>query len=260
MNRVPVLMYHHVNLHKGDTVTVTPEVFERQMEYLYRHGYRTLKADELISYIKGELILKEKGVVITFDDGWLDNYIYALPVLKKYRQNATIFIITDRIDRASRKMGEIPSSIPTHKESKSLIQNGEDYRVVLSWDLVTEMIKGGLVEFYSHTREHKRCDQLSEDELVEELNESKKVIEKMLNRPCPYLCWPYGKHSNVAVNIAGRAGYKAIFTTDNGIVKTGSDPLSIKRIVVKDRVEWFKKSMLIYSNSILSEIYLKVKK
>ena len=82
MRPVPVLMYHHINPHKGDMVTITPEAFEGQMEYLYRAGYRTLKIAELIAYINGGLTLTQKAAVITFDDGWLDNYMYAFPILK----------------------------------------------------------------------------------------------------------------------------------------------------------------------------------
>ncbi len=136
MRSVPVLMYHHINLHKGDMVTITPEIFEGQMKYLREAGYKTLKMDELLSYIKSESTLNQKAVAVTFDDGWLDNYIYAFPVLKKYNINAAIFIITDRTERASQQKGDIPSSAPTHKESKLLIEKKEDYRVALNWELI----------------------------------------------------------------------------------------------------------------------------
>ncbi|HXW68843.1 MAG TPA: hypothetical protein VEJ88_04480, partial [Dissulfurispiraceae bacterium] len=66
---MPVLMYHHVNPHKGDIVTVTPEVFEGQMRYLSEAGYKALTLDELVSYIAGETVLKQRAVAVTFDDG-----------------------------------------------------------------------------------------------------------------------------------------------------------------------------------------------
>lgn len=253
-------MYHHINPHKGDMVTVTPEVFEGQMEYLYKSGYRTLKIDELLDFISGKLTIKEKSVVVTFDDAWLDNYIYAFPVIKKYKINATIFVITDRTERASKNKTVIPASVPNHNESKLLIEKNEDYRVVLNWDIIKEMSDSDLVEFYSHTRSHAKCNGLSENELLEELGESKKIIEEKLNKPCPYLCWPYGSYSDTALQVARAAGYKAIFTTKHGVVKKDSNPFAINRIVVKDNVAWFKKRMLIYTDTILSSIYLKIKK
>ncbi|GER93561.1 xylanase [hot springs metagenome] len=264
---IPVLMYHHINPHKGDMVTVTPEVFEGQMEFLHKSRYRTLKIDDLLDVINGKLIIKEKSVVVTFDDGWLDNYVYAYPVLKRYKINAAIFLITDRVEMASNIVRSQESkikgqeiTIPAHSESKNLIANGQSHKVSINWDMAKEMQDSGLVEFYSHTKSHAKCDRLSEKELWEELHESKKIIEEKLSKPCPYLCWPYGKHNEIAVQIAKDIGYKAIFTTRHGVVEKNPNPFSIKRIVVKDNIAWFKKRMVIYTNPIISELYLKIKK
>lgn len=253
-------MYHHVNPHKGDMVTVDPEVFEKQMEFLHNSGYRTLKADELAVFAKGDLVLEEKAVLVTFDDGWLDNYIYAFPVLKKYNINAVIFIVTDRTESASADSSQSPSSVPDHEESKALIAHGKAGQVVLKWEHVREMMESGLVEFYSHTQSHRKCNSLSEDELAEELSISKKIMEERLEKQCPYLCWPYGKYNGTAVKVAKEAGYSMLFTTHHGVVKKGSDLFEIKRIVIKDKVAWFKNRMRIYTNSFLSEFYLRTKK
>jgi peptidoglycan/xylan/chitin deacetylase (PgdA/CDA1 family) len=253
-------MYHHVSPHRGDTVTVTPEVFEGQMHHLGEAGYRTLTAGELLSFVSGELTLQGKAVVITFDDGWLDNYLYAFPVLKKYQLNATVFLITDRTDMASGRTATLPDRVPTHNESKALIEQGEAYRVALNWKLVGEMEGSGLVKFYSHTRSHRKCDTLSEKELLRELEESKRIMEEKLGRPCPYLCWPYGRYDQHALNTAKDVGYRGLFTTEHGVVQAGSDPFAIKRIVVKDNTEWFRKRMCIYTNPVLSPLYLTLKK
>jgi peptidoglycan/xylan/chitin deacetylase (PgdA/CDA1 family) len=260
MRPVPVLMYHHINHHKGDMVTITPEVFEGQMEYLQRAGYRTLKIQELVSYINGGLTLPQKAVVVTFDDGWLDNYMYAFPILKKYKINATVFLITNRVENASQNAAKIPSFIPTHEESKSLIEKGEAHKVVLNWELIKEMSNSGMLEFYSHTKSHAKCNSLPEKELMEELKESREIIEKRLDSPCPYFCWPYGKYNGLAVNVAKKTGYKALFTTNHGVVEAGSDPFAINRVIVKDSIAWFKKRMVVYTNTIISKLYLKIKK
>ena len=260
MRPVPVLMYHHVNPHNGDMVTVTPKTFERQMEYLNRAGYKTLTLDELLSYINGDLILQDKAVVVTFDDGWLDNYIYAFPILKKYNIHASIFIVTNIIEQASRNGGKPPAAVPTHRESKQLMQKGEGHLVFLNWDVTREMVQSGLIDFYSHAKTHASCDFLSEQELSEELQASKRVIEERLKKPCPFLCWPFGRYSTFAITIAKKVGYRATFTTNHGIVTAGSDPFAIRRIVVKDYVQWFKSRMLIYTNHFFAKIYLKFKK
>lgn len=260
MSPVPVLAYHHVNVHKGDMVTVLPEVFERQMRFLRDAGYRTLSTWELLSYINGEISLDEKAVMITFDDGWLDNYVHAFPVLRKYNINATVFITTDWIERASENTLDLNERIPDHKESFSLIDRNEGHRVLLNWELVREMSGSGLVEFHSHTKSHRKCHNLSAKELKEELEVSKGVMEERLDRPCIALCWPFGRNNDLSVDIARESGYSLLFTTRHGVVEKGSDPFSINRIAVKDSAFWFRKSMIIYTNSILSKIYLGMKK
>ena len=123
-----------------------------------------------------------------------------------------------------------------------------------------EMKKSGLVEFHSHTRDHMKCHHLGENDLSEEVNQSKDVIEEKLGSECSCLCWPMGRYNDLAVKIAGAAGYKALFTTNHGVAGVASDPFAIPRIAVKDSIIWFKKSMTIYSNAILSGLYLRLRK
>lgn len=258
MRPVPVLMYHHINNHKGDMVTVTPEIFEKQMRYLHKSGYKTLKTGELLSYIKGDLFLKEKAVLITFDDGWLDNYIFAYPVLKKYGLNSAIFIVASWIDEASINKPSVHAYIPTHEESVLLIKQNQGSKVVLNWDLIREMEDSGLVEIHSHTQNHLKCHHLSENDLSKELHESKDLIENRLGRECLCLCWPFGRYNDLAIKTAGEIGYKALFTTKHGLVNKKTDPFAIPRIAAKDSISWFKKIINIYANTLLSGLYLRL--
>ena len=260
MRPVPVLMYHHINPHKGDMVTTTPETFEKHMGYLHKAGYRTLNTRELLSYIKGDLLLKEKAVLITFDDGWLDNYIYAFPVLKQYKINATVFLVTNWIDEASKNILSLNQHIPTHGESCKLVKKNQGNKVVLNWELICKMADSGLVEFHSHTKSHRKCTKIEERDLSEEFSESKKSIEKQVGKVCDCLCWPMGRYNDSAIKIADAIGYKSMFTTDHGVNTENSNPKLIKRIAVKNSELWFKKSMTIYSNSVLSGLYLSIKK
>lgn len=241
---VPVLLYHHINPHRGDTVTVTPGAFAEQMRYLAEAGYRTLTLDALFSHVTGKSPIDGKAVAITFDDGWLDNYIWAYPVLREYRMNAAVFLIAGRTEAASVGPAGILPSIPTHEESKSLIAKGEAGRVVIGWELVKEMQESGLIEFHSHTVSHRKCTGLSVVELASELAESRRIIEKNTGRPCRYLCWPYGAYDDAAVRAAVSAGYEGLFTTNSGAVRSGSDPLAISRIfVTTDDIDHFKQGL-----------------
>ena len=256
-------MYHHVSPHKGDMVTVTPDIFEAQMRFLADAGYKTLSADEVLDYILGTSAINEKAVAITFDDGYLDNYIYAFPVFKKYNIKATIFAVITWVEAASNVVRSQESGvrnekiiIPSHLDSKNLIASGQAHKVIMNWDMVKEIQESGLIDFYSHTMTHRKCAELSDAELMRELQDSRRIIEQRLNKPSPYLCWPKGSYNSGAIEAAKRAGYKALFTTGKGIVKKDSDAFSIKRIVVKDNINWFKSRVRIYTNSLFSQIYL----
>lgn len=284
MSPIPVFMYHHVSPHKGDMVSITPDVFEAQMQFLNEKGYKTLSADELVRFMPSDIAIpnpffpsstnigeqkraQEKAMVVTFDDGYLDNYIFAFPILKRYNIKAVIFVVIDWVEAASlntvrsQDLGvsnnEIP--VPSHKEGKHLIESGRANKVVMNWDMIKEMQESGLVEFYSHTMSHSKCAELSDEELIRELEGSKRVIEQRLSKPCLYLCWPKGSYNMSSIKIAKKAGYTALFTTKRGIIKARSDRFCIERIVVKNSVNWFKNRVRIYTSPLLSSIYLSVR-
>jgi len=258
---IPVLMYHHVAPRPGDMVTVTPETFEGQMRHLAEAGYATVSLHELLAFVRGEATPPRRAVAITFDDGWLDNWVHAFPVLRKYRLRAAVFVVTDWVERASspHPAGDSPA-FPPHREAQERAERGESHGIVLDWERLAEMRASGVVDVYSHTRSHVKCDRVPEDVVAEELLSAKKTLEERLGSPCPYLCWPYGKFPRRAETLAREAGYRAVFTTRHDVVRPGTDPYELPRIVVKDSIPWFARRMAVYTNPLLSRLYLAVKR
>ena len=261
MRSIPVLMYHHVAPRPGDMVTVTPETFEGQMRHLAEAGYTTISLHELLAFVRGEATPPRRAVAITFDDGWLDNGAYAFPVLRRYGLRAAIFVVTDWVERASSPhlAGDSPA-FPPHREAQERAGRGESHGIVLDWERLAEMRASGVVDVYSHTRSHVKCDRVPEDVVAEELLSAKKTLEERLGAPCPYLCWPHGKYPRRAEALAREAGYEAVFTTRHDVVRPGTDPYDLPRIVVKDSVPWFARRMAVYTNPLLSRLYLAVKR
>lgn len=268
---LPVLMYHHVSPREGDMVTITPRTFEAQMRHIKDAGYRTLALNEVLAFIEGRLDIKEKAVAVTFDDGYLDNYVYAFPALVAHGIKAAVFAVTGWVEKATEAnasgwtdkktlIEEFKSRPPSHSETKLLIEKGFHNRAVVDWEMAEEMEGSGLVEFHSHTVSHKSCDRVTGDELSAELKGSKSAIEARLKRPCDCLCWPKGRYDARAVEVAKEAGYKGVFTTGHGIVKRGSDPFAIQRIVVKDKAQWLKSRLKVYTSPLLAELYIRMKK
>ncbi|MDO8427259.1 MAG: polysaccharide deacetylase family protein [Deltaproteobacteria bacterium] len=266
---LPVLMYHHVSPKEGDMITVTPSTFEAQMRHVKDAGYRALTLNEVLDFIGGRLELKEKSIAVTFDDGYLDNYIYAFPALESCGIKAAVFVVTGWLDSATEAnsaidkralIEEFKNRPLTHSEAKQLIEKGFYNRAVIDWEMAKEMEASGLVEFHSHTVSHKNCDRIPDGELLTELKGSKEALEARFKKPCSFLCWPKGRYDSKALDMAKEAGYKGVITTKLGVVKQGSDPFAIERIVVKDSLQWFKARLKVYTSPLLSEIYLKVKK
>ena len=86
-------MYHHVNP-DGNFINVTPEIFEKHIRYLSEEGINALNTADFLLILAGKQPPPKRPVMITFDDGWLDNWSYAFPVLRRYHMKAVIFVVT----------------------------------------------------------------------------------------------------------------------------------------------------------------------
>src|SRR5690606_7574942 len=131
---VPVLMYHHISPVEG-AINATPSNFEDQLLWLKRRGYRSLSSDEFAGHLNGRPV-PDRSVLITFDDGYLDNWVYAYPLLKKYGYSALVFLVTSWIhDGPVRpRLGEaaLPET-PSHRDCQQRIDDGRADEVMLRW-------------------------------------------------------------------------------------------------------------------------------
>lgn len=157
---IPVLMYHHVNEYRGDMVTISPGDFEKQMAYI-KQNFNAIHLGEFLSYAEAGKKFPARTCVITFDDGYYDNFVYAYPVLKKYSLKATIFVITSRMGE-ERKGYEIKNHYEANlegalmalaEERGTLLKKTESF---LTWEELKEMEASGLIDIQSHTLTHAR--------------------------------------------------------------------------------------------------------
>ncbi len=260
---IPIFMYHHVNTNAGDMITITPEAFERSLRFINEAGYKTLAIDDVVRFMLGEQEIDPGSIAITFDDAYLDNYVFAWPLLQKYDVKATIFAVTSWLTASQaasdiEKRSAIDESLRAplrHRQAIKSIEAGEVHRAIMNRDMAREMLSSGLVRFYSHTATHALCDALNDAALTVELTSSKAAIEAELGNECPYLCWPKGVFSDNAVSAAKKAGYKAVFTTRHGVARQGADVYAINRIAVRDKPRWLESRLKVYTNPMLSGIY-----
>ncbi len=210
---IPVLLYHSVDS-SGSVISITSEEFRAQIEYLNATGYKTISLSNFLEYLCGDIVPREKMVVLTFDDGFKNNYTEAFPVLRKYGFTATIFLATDYIDRVC--------SWEKHDSIARL--------PLLSWDEIKEMSDYG-IDFESHTCSHPYLSRLSREEMKNELLESKTVIESQLNKQVTFFCHPYGDSSRETQDAVRECGYVGAFGgLDYSLRNTIEDVYNLSRV------------------------------
>jgi len=151
---IPVIMYHSVSPQTSKSweyrhLTLNLQFFERQLKYLWRHKYTVVSFDEVVAFKRGDIDLPVRSVCLTFDDGYLDNWVYAFPILEKYGYRSTLFVATDFVD---------PRKIlrPTMKDFRKNPVSQEDFDSCgfMSWDELRAIESTGLVDVESHTQTH----------------------------------------------------------------------------------------------------------
>jgi peptidoglycan/xylan/chitin deacetylase (PgdA/CDA1 family) len=220
-DRVPALLYHRlISREKTTFAQLTnhdrsyetyDSVFNDQMAYLYREGFKTISLDQFLSYQKGLIHLPPQSIMLTFDDGFASNYYYAFPVLKKYGMTATIFVTPDTESENFKRYRSTDSPL-----------NQEQMR---------EMSEQG-ISIQSHGMTHRYLTDLEPDVVRWELTESKKVLEQILGKPVQYLAIPSGAYNRTIRKIAHEAGYKAVFCMLKGSNNKKSDLYALRRLVI----------------------------
>lgn len=262
---VPVLMYHHVCPHPG-LVTLSPETFEEHMAYLARKKYRALAADEFLEFLQGQRTLDGRNVLITFDDGYLDNYVYAYPLLERYGLKATIFTITGLMGEGAARLhlgaGKTLPATPDHRACKAAVAQGRADDVMLRWSEIEAMEASGAVEIHSHTHSHVRWDQLHPEKsprlaaVEADLVASHATLKSRLGKDSRHLCWPWGYFEPEYQAAAAGVGFTAQYATVRGANVAGGDPQCIPRLVVKERpVGWFATRVALYQSAFLGGLY-----
>ncbi|MHB0914751.1 MAG: polysaccharide deacetylase family protein [Thermoleophilia bacterium] len=204
--RLPILMYHHIKdpaaedsqLTRG--LSVSPAAFETQMIHLQQQGFQTVSMEQLFAAMYLGEPLPAKPVLLTFDDGYADNYTLAAPILEKYGFSGTFFIITG--------MAGI-----------------EGY---MTWDQVLDL-EGRGMEIGSHTVAHPDLTVLGGADLERELAGSAATLNEKLGHPVYWLCYPSGEFNLGVMEHAWAAGYLAAVTTMPGNIVSSSHSMTLTR-------------------------------
>ncbi|MGE5328751.1 MAG: polysaccharide deacetylase family protein [Deltaproteobacteria bacterium] len=209
---IPILLYHNFDYKIKDSLlptTITPDEFEEQIKYLTSNGYTGITFTQLYNYINGKQSLPAKPFIVTMDDGYYSNYKYAYPILKKYNTPSTIFVVSSYIGNTK-------------------------YTPFLNWKQAKEMESSGLIEIQNHSSNHKKHDQLQNNQLISSITTAQKAIEDNLGkRQIKVFSYPGGRYNAASIDTLKRLGFQIQLTSLNGIPSKHSDLSNLKRINVK---------------------------
>ena len=206
---LPCFMYHHVDPTMKDDLAVTPAQFESHLKALQAAGYRTITARELAEYHAGETSLPPRPAMITFDDGWKNQFKYAVPLLKKYGFTATFFVNPKWIGKGGAYM--------TAEQVASLADTGFDVESH-TWGHVS-LVRSHATTQGAFGRSMRQQFRLAED-WIRDTTGQKPVA----------LCYPFGFYDSEVVAELGRAGYDSAYTTEEGVADARPwDALVMKR-------------------------------
>ncbi len=205
---VPVLMYHSVSEREDlGSLSVDPSIFTEQIAYLHKNDYNVISLKDLVDGINNEKDFPRGTVVITFDDGFKDNFTNAFPIINKYEFSAKIFLITS-------KVGEDPE--------------------YLNWEQIKIMQQHN-ISFGSHTHNHVYLPRVSDKEVLwEEISLPRDIILSETGKEPLFFCYPVGGFSEEIKDLVKAAGYEGACATNRGYDPLNKDVYEINRIKITD--------------------------
>ena len=209
--KLPILMYHKISETNGtDEYTISKEQFAEDLKWLKKNGFTTVTTEQLIGYVERGDALPEKPVLLTFDDGYYNNYLLAVPLLYENNMTAVFSVIGKEVEEVSRQMNRNPLGQSMNK--------GE----------VKELSQASYAEIGSHTYNLHRIDgrkgadklpdesqEAYEKTLLEDLTRNNDLIEEITGSRPLLFAWPYGAYplDRSADKVLKDAGYKISVTS-----------------------------------------------
>jgi peptidoglycan/xylan/chitin deacetylase (PgdA/CDA1 family) len=208
--QLPILMYHYVRTPPstrtdmlGYRLSVSPQDFQAQMDWLYANHYHPVTFDQVRAYFAGKVALPSKPVVITFDDGYADLYTTAFPILQAHGFTAVAYIVSGFVDRGR---------YVTH-------------------DQVLEMDRAG-IEIASHTVDHADMARASSGMATYQLVQSKSWLERLVGHPVVDFAYPSGKYNLQTIQLLGQFGYDTAVVEDGTSLHSRTDRYTWGRVRV----------------------------
>lgn len=222
--KLPIIMYHSLlnDSKLQNEYVISPEIFENDLKYLKNNGYSFLTVDDLIKYTSSDITLPEKCIILTFDDGYYNNYYYAFPLLKKYNAKAVI--------------SPIGSMTKKFTETKSIsVSYGN-----INEDNIKEMVNSGYVEIQNHSYDMHRLtprkgigqkagesDSDYKSKITDDIQKEQDYIKSLCNYTPKCFVYPFGEMSDITEQVIKSMGFRCSMTCTEKTNIITKDPESL---------------------------------
>ncbi len=221
-------MYHYVSDPPPDAddirldLSVPPSRFEAQLAYLKQAGYTSITLEDLVLNLTTGRPLPPKPIILTFDDGYVDNFLYAFPLLRQYGFTGTVFVVTQFLDQG----------LPAY----------------LSWEQAQLMEANGMdIEAHGVTHDDLRGQPAAWQ--LEQVQGARASLEQHLHQPVRFFSYPFGHYDSSTISALRSAGFWASVTTEAGAVHSSGDLFELTRVRIHggDALDRFEQILAYYA-------------
>ena len=233
MDRVVVLMYHHIDWEFDSRVTITPAKFAEHLDTLSDRGYNVITLDKFRDFLKGEAEIPPNAILITFDDGYESFYNYAYPLLKERGMSATMFMVVAQIGEKESQLPKLDWSQMERMIGSDMYFQSHSYdsHFYVYIDAEGNWMKPALVaQIYLTEEGRNETYEEHRARIHEDLRRSKELLEQGLGVPVDFFSVPYGWKNEKVDEVAREVGFEYIFTIQPGFVSMTSDPMNLPRV------------------------------
>lgn len=225
---LPIIMYHSIldDSSRVSKYVITPKMLKDDIDYLKKNGFNAVSVKELISFCEKGTPLPEKPVLITFDDGYFNNYSYAYPILKETAFKGVLSVVGTYSDAFSRE-GEVMNNNYSHAK----------------WSMIKEMSTSGVFEIGSHSydmhdlsrrkgilRDKGEKEEIYRETLINDTRRNSSLIEQATGREPVCYTYPFGSVNSEAKGIIESLGFKVTLGCEEGINRIGKDLKYLKNL------------------------------
>jgi peptidoglycan/xylan/chitin deacetylase (PgdA/CDA1 family) len=219
--RVPILYYHRVAEDISPEQGVSPITFRSQIDYLRKRKFQSIGFDDLVDYFRTGRPLPAKAMIITFDDGYLDTFTQAYPILKTAGFTATTFMVSGYIGGWSDWEGGQTLRAPLMNREQILTMASQGF------------------QFGAHTRNHKKLIAIGLDEAEKEIRTGRKDLEALLQKSVESFAYPYGDFNDQIIELVKICGFKAARTVHTGNTHGEEDLLRLTCVKINGKTpDW----------------------